>query len=426
MSSGAATNYRVGVRTLAKLFAGRGSFRLAQLAANVALLPLWGNERYGVFAAAVATFSWLIALLQSGPEKTVLKLLPRAPRSGPLIVQAMAAILWCLPIPVLAVFAATVAFDRDGPVSVYVGVAAMAIGSGTILLLAGMHRVTGRIHYDSRSAMFMALVQIAMLGLVVLGLGPVGYLIVYVVVQTIVNLVLLVKLGKPSLRIRQRPGFLRRVLWTTALMGSPEVCLYLVTSVVFSLLAASRWSGQVGQLFAVTMVWSAGITLLMYALRVYAPHTSRQLLGNSAVGRSRAARIAFWVMVYDVIWLAALVLVLQTTDIQTVLVSDTAYLMWAVVFATRTPSDLLLIGAGYLLENSDARSTRITGGAAVIGLVMAAASGAWLIPRHGGMGLMAAVTIGEAVQAAAFVLLVRRRNATAPRRATATERFSSA
>lgn len=405
-----ATGHRVGLRTLLTLFAGRGSFRLVQLMATVLLLPLWGNDRYGVFAAAVATFSFLISLLQSGPEKTVLKLLPRAPRSGPLILEAIAALLWCLPLPILITFAVTIVLDGTGPVSVYVGVAATAVGSGTLLLLAGLHRVTGRIHYDARSALAMTVIQLLTLGLVVLGLGPVGYLAVYVSLQTAVNVFLLIKLGRPSLRIRRRPGFLRRVVWTTALMGSPEVCMFLVSTVVFPLLAASRWSAQVGQLFAVTLVWSAGITFVLYGLRVYAPHTSLTLLGNSAAGRTRAARIAAGVLIYDIIWLTVLAVVVASTGLQDLLVSSDAFLGWAVLLLTRAPSDVMLITAGFLLENSDARSTSITAGAAVAALVVAAAAGAVVIPGYGGAGLMAVVVLGEAIQATMFVLFLWRRS----------------
>src|SRR5262245_17171770 len=95
---------RIRLRTLASLLAGRGTFRLTQLTSTVVLLPLWGTARYGVYAGAVATTSWIISLLLAGPEKTVLKLLPRAPRTGPLILRAVAALLWVLLVPMLVAF----------------------------------------------------------------------------------------------------------------------------------------------------------------------------------------------------------------------------------------------------------------------------------------------------------------------------------
>src|SRR5262245_45317956 len=160
--------YRVRIRTVLSLVAGRSSFRLAQLAANVALLPLWGQQRYGVFAGAVATFTWIIPLLQSGPEKTVLKLLPRAPRTGPQITEALVALLWLLPVPMLAAFGIAVAVGERGPVAIYLGVAAMAVGSGSTLLLAGLHRVGGRPHYDFGSAFTLAVVQVGLIVAVLL------------------------------------------------------------------------------------------------------------------------------------------------------------------------------------------------------------------------------------------------------------------
>ncbi len=415
--SGATTpsTYVVGRRTLTALFAGRGAFRLAQLGANVILLPLWGNERYGTYAAAVATFTWLIALLQSGPEKTVLKLLPRAPRTGPLVTEALLALLWCLPIPLLLAFGVVTLVDGGGAVSLYAGVAVMAVGSGCLLLLAGLHRVMGRPHYDSRSAATMAVAQIALVGLAALGMGPLAYVATFAVVQTAVNTLLLVRLGRPSLRIRRRRGFLAKVLWTTAFMGTPEVCLYLVTSVLFSVLAASRWSDQVGPLFAATLVWSAGVTFLIYGLRVYAPYTSHRLLGNGEEGRAMAARMARWAIAYDLAWLGVMLVLLETTDLQSSLTSDAAFFAWGAVLVTRSPSVMLLLPAGFLIENSDARAPRITAVGSVACLAAAGAAGAWLVPLYGGAGLIAAAMAGEVVQALVFVELVRRRGSGRPR-----------
>src|SRR5215468_4553956 len=75
---GRSARFQVRLRTLLRLVAGRSSFRLTQLLANALLLSLWGERRYGGYAAAVAAAGWVIALLQAGPEKTILKLLPRA------------------------------------------------------------------------------------------------------------------------------------------------------------------------------------------------------------------------------------------------------------------------------------------------------------------------------------------------------------
>jgi hypothetical protein len=412
---------RVRLRTLASLLAGRGAYRLAQLVATVALLPLWGTERYGVYAAAVAVFSWVIALLVAGPEKTVLKLLPRAPRSGPLILRALTAVLWVLPVPVLVAFAATVAVGQRGQVAVYLGVASMATTTGVLLLLVGLHRAMGRPWYDSRSFFVLTIVQIALLGLVVLGLGPLGYVGCLVAVQTLLCALLLLRLGRPSLGIWTRPVFVRRILWTVVLMGGPDVCLYLCTSVLVAILSASAFRDQVGPLVAVEIVWSAGVNFLLYALRVYTPQVSVRLVGaRGAAGRQAAGRIARWVVAGDVAYLATVVALLATADLLDASRSGNALALWAAALLFgRTPMLVSLIAAGYLVENSDAPSTRITGIAAAASLAVAAASGLVLVPLLGGVGMLTALAVAEAVQAAAIWGQLARR--TLPMRALVEE-----
>ncbi|WP_327001212.1 hypothetical protein OHA72_39635 [Dactylosporangium sp. NBC_01737] len=392
---------RIGLRTLASLLAGRGAYRMVQLVATVALLPLWGAERYATYAAAVVICSWVVALLVAGPEKTVLKLLPRAPRTGPLILRAAAALLWVLPVPALVAFAVAAAVTPDGPVAVYLGVAAMCTTTGVLLLLVGLHRAVGVPRHDSRTFFVLTVVQAALLGLVVLGLGPLGYVACLVGTQVVLCVLLLVRLGRPSLAIRRRPGFVRRIWCTVALMGSPEVCMYLCTSVLVALLAVSAFRDQVGPLVAVDVVWSAGINLLLYTLRVYTPWASMRLLGSGGTaGRHAARRITRWVVAADLAYLAAVGALLAATGLLDTARGGNAVLVWAALFAARTPMLVAVIFAGYLVENTDAASTRITGLAAAAGLATAAVSGLVAVPSAGGVGLLIALAAAEVVQAA--------------------------
>ncbi|MEV0566531.1 hypothetical protein [Dactylosporangium sp. NPDC050588] len=386
---------RIGVRTVVSLLAGRGAYRAAQLVATVALLPLWGTERYATYAGAVAIFSWVVALLVSGPEKTVLKLLPRAPRTGPLILRAAAALLWVLPVPPLVAFVVAALVAPGGPVAVFVGVAALCTMTGTLLLLVGLHRAVGRPWYDARAFFLLTVVQGVLLGLVALGLGPLGYVATLVGTETVLCLLLLVRLGRPSLAIRHRPAFLRRIWCTVALMGGPEVCMYLCSGVLVALLTVSAWKEQVGPLVAVDVVWSAGINFLLYLLRVYTPWASVRLLGaRGAAGRDAARRITRWVIAADLAYVAAAGVLVSATD------ARQGVVLWAVLFAARTPMLVATIFAGYLVENSDARSPRITGLAAAMGLAAAAVTGLVAVPYTGGVGLLIALAAAEIAQAA--------------------------
>src|SRR5688500_13673528 len=110
-----ANRYSIGAGTLASLLAGRSGYRLIQLAATVVLLPIWGAAGYATFATAIASFSWVTALVLTGPEKVALKIVPRAPRTGALVSGALLAGAWVLPLPLVLAFATALATaPREG------------------------------------------------------------------------------------------------------------------------------------------------------------------------------------------------------------------------------------------------------------------------------------------------------------------------
>jgi hypothetical protein len=221
-----------------------------------------------------------------------------------------------------------------------------------------------------------------------------------VAVQTALCVLLLIRLGRPSLAIRARPAFVRRIWCTVVLMGTPDVCLYLCTAVLVALLAASSFQDQVGPFVAVDLVWSAGVNFLIYALRVYTPWVSVRLVGaRGAAGRQAARRIAFWVIVGDLAYVTAVIAVLTATDLFDAARGGNAVVVWAVLFAAQTPMLVTLILAGYLVENSDAASTRITALATAAGLLAAAVSGLVAVPRAGGVGVLIAFAAAGIVQA---------------------------
>lgn len=408
------TRYHVRPRTLLRLVAGRSSFRLTQLLANVLLLSLWGERRYGGYAAAVAASTWVVPLLQAGPEKTILKLLPRAPRTGRLITEAVLAALSSVWVLAAVVFGSCLVLRAPEQILIYVGVATVAVGTGAGLVLAGLHRVQGRPQLDAGSSFGLSIGQWSLVGLVVvIGLGPAGYVVGSVVLQALVGLWLLRGLPRPSLRIKRRPGFLRRVLLTALLMGSPEVCLFLGTSVRFTILESSRWSLQVGPLLVVVLIWSAGITFLHYGLRVYTPWFSVKLAGRAGVtGRARAARMARWGAVISAGWLGGLVVVLATTPLLAASQGDAAMLLWSGLAASTTPAAVLLISAGFLVESSDARSIWVTGLAALSNLGTVIVAGLLLVSSYGGVGVFVTQVAGGLAQAVVMLLLIRYRDRT--------------
>jgi hypothetical protein len=193
-------------------------------------------------------------------------------------------------------------------------------------------------------------------------------------------------------------------------MGGPDVCLYLSLAVVVVLLSGSASRGEVGPLVAVEIVWSAGVNLLLYVLRVYAPQLSLRLLGaRGAAGRRTARRVAVWVVTGNTLYIGVIAVLLVTTDELAAGRDGRELALWAVLFAVRTPMVMGLIGAGYLVENTDARSPRITGGAALAGLLVATGAGIAVVPELGGVGVLVVLAAAEAVQAATLWYLLLRR-----------------
>ena len=404
-----AERYRIGSGTLVSLLAGRATYRLVMLTTTVALLPVWGERRYGTYAAALAAFSWLMALVSTGPEKTVLKLLPRSPRTGPAVTAALVAVVWWLPLPVAAACLVAWAAGAAAP-AVYLGVAAMQLSIGCTLLLVGLHRATGRPRADPASFLAMSVAQVGLLGAAAAGLLlPVGYAGAVVAVQTCVNLVLTARLGRPSLRIRHRPRFLWRLAVTAVLLSGTELFLYLTFAVLFTLLQVTGHGDQVGRLYVAALVVSVGVNLLLYLLRVYAPRTSLRLAGRAGVaGRTRAARLAGRVAALNLGWLVAVGVVVGVTGVAEVGSAAGQMVVWGVLLASAAPGFALLLWASYLLENTDATAPRVVAAAAVTGLLTAVAAGLATMPALGGVGLVVAMVAGHAGYAVMVAVRGRR------------------
>lgn len=414
-----AERFRVGTAMLASLLAGRSVYRLVTLATTVLLLPAWGEDRYRAYAAAIATFSWLMALVFTGPEKTVLKLLPRAPRTGGMITDALVAVVWWLPLPLTAGFGLALAVGGGGPAALYLGVAAMLLSIGCTQLLVGLHRARGRPRSDVVTFLTMAVWNLALLVAAAAGfLEPVGFVAAVLAVQLGLNLVLSATLGRPSLRIRHRRGLLCRLGWTVLLLGGLDLFLLFTTAVLFVMLGRSAHAEQVGLLFAVSVVWSAGVNLLLYLLRVYAPQTALRLAGRAGVaGRARAARLAALAAVANTAWLAVVGLVLATTELADLAGQASQILLWSVLLATKAPALALLLWASFVLENTDATAPRLVGVAAVAGLATATVAGLTTIPAWGAAGVIASFAAGElgyAVVVARNARRVRHREARSP------------
>jgi hypothetical protein len=403
--------YTIRPGMLASLLAGRASYRLVLLATTVLLLPVWGEERYGTYAAAMAAFSWLVAVVLTGPEKTMLKLRPRAGRIGAAVSDALVAVLWWMPLPVAVGFGVAWLNGAEH-VAVYLGVAAMQLSLGCTMLLIGLHRAAGRPRSDALSFLTMSVAQVVLLGAAVAGVGPSGYLGAVILVQLAVNLALSVTLGRPSLRIRYRPRLLRRLGWTAVLLASPELFLYLSTAILIVILARSVHAEQIARLYVVSIVWSAGLNLALYVFRLYIPRTSLMLAGRaSRQGRARAARLALRAAGWNAVWLVGAAVLIPVAGLADVTSATGQVVVWAGLLATRVPGVAGLLWANYQLENADATAPRVVGLAAVVGLIVTGAAGLVAVTTLGGVGLIVSTAVGELAYSLVVAWLGARREA---------------
>lgn len=410
--------YAVSFGTVVSLVAGRTSYRLVYTATTVLLLPVWGAASYNAFAAAMASSAWLLALVVTGPEKLALKLVPRSPRTGPLLVGALLAVLWWLPLPLVAAFAVAVAVGAGAP-AVYLGAMSMQLSIGCTMLLVGLHRAYGRTRPDMLTFGTMSVVQLGMFGAAAAGwVRPVGFLAAVTAAQLCLNAVLAATLGRPSLAVARRPGYLRRLLVSAVLMSGTEMYGFLATGVLFVVLGASAAADQVGPLYALVITYSAGTGLVIFLLRVFAPRMSLAYAGRGgSAGRRAAARLARWIAVGTGAWLLIVVVLVAAASlapeapllselarrgmaVQAPVAPEAAFPLWVVLLASRAPMAAVALLAAYRFENTDATAPRVTAAAALLALIGVTASGVVAVPLLGGVGLLAATAVGELVYAA--------------------------
>lgn len=406
-----ADRHAVRPRVLLSLLAGRGSYRIAQYASAVLLLPVWGAGEYSRYAAAVGTCTWLMAVTCVAPEKAALRLLPRARRTHHLLLGAFLAVAW-LPAPVVAGFVVAVAAGAPEGVQLYLGVAALSTSLGANLLLVALQRVTGTPFRDAANYVVLSIATAALTAVAaVTGLGPVGYVAALLAVVSALDVGLVARLGRPSLAAARRPAVRRLLARTVLLMSGSELCVYAATSVLFLELSLTRWSEDSAVLYPVVIVWSAVVNLFFYVLRVYQPRTSERLAGaGAAAGRARATRLAGVVLGMAAVWLVAVGWVVAGVDRATG-AGPPAVLPLVAVVASRTPAFLLLALASYLMENADDRSLRVAALGSAAGLAVVSVAGLAVVPASGAIGVLWISGAMDVVQAATLLVLGRRRRA---------------
>ncbi|MFI6522673.1 hypothetical protein ACIBF1_44470 [Spirillospora sp. NPDC050679] len=397
---------RVGLRPLVPLLAGRASFRVLLYLSGPLLLAAWGHDDFNRYAAAVGSVTWLTAVVQAGPEKAALKLLPRSRRTlGDTLGPLRAAVAF-LPAPFAVAAVAAMLAAPSAAVTLYLTAAAYQVALGCTLLGAALHRALGRTAPDLAAYAALSAGTAAMTGLALAaGPPPVVYVGALLAVCAVLNAAL--ARGLPRPRPSERRRAVRRLLaGTVLLMGAPEALTGAATSLLYVELSLSRHAEQSGRLYLVLMAWSLVIATGYFLQRMFQPAASARLRGGgAAAGQARARRIARFVLAGSAVWLAAAGAVLAAAGPA----GAASVALLAALLVSRAPLYLMMSYAAYLLENTGGRDLRTSAVGGAAGLAAVVAAGAAAVPLFGAAGAVCALAAKEAVLGAVVLARLRAR-----------------
>ena len=398
----------IGIQLLLGLVAGRATFRLVLYGANVALLAGWGHHTYARYAAASGALVWVVALAQAGPEKAALKLVPRPGHSRGAIVGGLLAIVRYVPLAFAALAAIAVAIDQQAVAALYLAAAAQSVAIGLNVAGVALQRALGRAGRDIFNFALLSAAWVILTALaLVTHMQPALYLLSQCLVTVAVTELTSSGLRAPTQSIFGRPGVLRSLSETVALMGVYDVAALVATSAVFLVLPLTRNAAQSGDLYLAVTGWGIALSFFIYALRVFQPRISLWLAGEGRVtGRRRARTMAAWALGLNVAWLLVVAVVRLAGGFRKLPPGLVTTVVLTALLLSRSPVSGLMLVSAYLLENADDGSLRAVAAGAAGGFALVVVASIAVIPFFGAVGAIWALATGELVQA----LVVLRRH----------------
>ncbi|MET9923388.1 MULTISPECIES: hypothetical protein [unclassified Streptomyces] len=397
-------------RSLASLLAGRTAFRLALLGANAVLLASWGEAGYEPYAAAMGTAQVLTTLTTLGIEKSALKLVPRALRTGPQLITVLLASALLLAGAAVLWLAGTALFVRSGggstvALGLLAGLYAALLGLNTVLV--GLCRALDRNRADVLNFAALSLViATGAGGASLLGWGPEAFTGWILGGTALLNLAQLPALYRATGR-PVRGGVVRPVMTTAALMACGDIAASGTVSVLFVLLGASRHHEQTGHLYLMILASSVLLNGFGYLLRLFQPHVSLTLRSvDPASLDRRVVRRLLPVAAVGAVWSAGSLWLAWSAEQSGLVAPPVAVLL---LYVLGVPIVFTVGSLNYLLENATPHTLRATAVSALGGLLCAVLSGLLLVPALGALGAVTALTVGEVAHAVLARLLLRSR-----------------
>ncbi|MFE9581049.1 hypothetical protein ACFYO1_32065 [Nocardia sp. NPDC006044] len=383
-------------RTVVSLVAGRGGFRIAYHGIALGLLATWGADVFAVYASAVGATAW-IALLSSGPEKAVLKLVPRLPRTAAAVVRTA---LLTAAVP-LAIAVLLMVVTAGSPAVIYPLAAAWSAGVGLMTVVVAVHRAAGRPARDSLGFAVLAVLLAASVVLAAAGaLSPVGELALLVLV-TFGVAAWSARGAAPvaSLLARPRRGVTGAVLRAELMLGLYEPLGSAGVGVLYAVLALSDQRGSSTTLYLALLISSVVGSLTLYLLRIYQPVSSLRLRGaGGRAGTDLARRLLTAALISGVLGCALVALLAGN-------LSATALI--ALLLCFEIPIHAVVSLALFILENAGRRELTIAAASAATQFGAVVVLAVLLVPAHGPPAALWALVGSYAVLAAATVPRLR-------------------
>ncbi|MEV6560448.1 hypothetical protein AB0M22_32340 [Nocardia sp. NPDC051756] len=383
-------------RTVVSLVAGRGGFRIAYHGIALGLLAIWGADVFAVYASAVGATAW-IALLSSGPEKAVLKLVPRLPHTAAAVVRT-ALLTAAVPL-VIAVLLVIV--TAGSAAVVYPLAAAWSAGVGLMTVAVAVHRAAGRPTRDSRGFLVLAvLLAASVVAAAVGGFSPTGELALLVVVT--LGVAAWSARGAASvisLLARPRRGVTAAVVRTELMLGLYEPLGSAGVGVLYAVLALSDQRDSSTTLYLALLISSVAGSLTLYLLRIYQPVSSLRLRGaGGQSGIDLARRLLTAALISGVLG-CALVAGLAGNLSATALI--------ALLLCFEIPIHAVISLALFILENAGRRELTVAAASAATQFGAVLVLAAVLVPAHGPPAALWVLVASYAVLAASTLPRLR-------------------
>jgi hypothetical protein len=397
-------------RILLSLLAGRLAYRGTTALLPVALLAVWGPDRFGPYASLFGTWLFLNPMLSWGLEKAALLLLPRTRTGRPYVLGALITFGVALALPAVVGFV-LLALVSDSPVAALGAVLALLnVAQGMNQALVGYQRALGRPLVDTANYLTAGALNVAAVALAAwTGLTPLGFglaLLAGTAALDLAHTVALATRARLGARLLARRRLVRHAAGTAFFMGLNIILVTVTTSALFVVLAWHGLERESAYLYVAISIFNVVHAALDYLLRVYQPSVALLLRRARAVEVRRGVARWSWRLLASAA--ACLVVPLPLYEPAQALTGSlpgyalpTAYL--ALCLPVLLAPDLL----GYALENLDFSSLVVSSAGPVAALLVTVAVALVAVPAFGGaFGAVYAFAAGKAGQSAVTAVLL--------------------